>query len=207
MDICGHFCDYGHFSKLFSERHLTIFDEISKLAEVIVSDGDLNKIDKMYQIRYINFEGESWWVNAKYFLQFCAANWILILRVVDSNRKLYIAHEIRKLFGLDFTCVDVSDIIETGTGWNRIHLMMKTISFLLEVRQDKIITIKLIMWTTLVAYSQIFKICKCSKKMERSSFLGLGTFFRWTCAYTWVLKFRNPDRVDVLPDNSQLCFP
>ena len=60
MDICGHFCDYGHFSELFSERHLTIFDEISKLAEVIVSDGDLNKIDKMYQIRFINFEGESW---------------------------------------------------------------------------------------------------------------------------------------------------
>lgn len=48
------------FSELFSERHLTIFDEISKLAEVIVSDGDLNKIDKMYQIRFINFEGESW---------------------------------------------------------------------------------------------------------------------------------------------------
>merc|ERR1719394_45378 len=77
-----------------SERHLTIFDEISKLAEVILTDGDLNKIDKMYQIRFINFEGESW--------------------VVDSNRKLYIAHEIRKLFGLDFTCVDVSDIIETA---------------------------------------------------------------------------------------------
>ena len=38
------------------------------------------------------------------------------LRVVDSNRKLYIAHEIRKLFGLDFTCVDVSDIMETGSG-------------------------------------------------------------------------------------------
>ena len=38
------------------------------------------------------------------------------LRVVDSNRKLYIAHEIRKLFGLDFTCVDVTDIIETGIG-------------------------------------------------------------------------------------------
>ena len=44
----------------FSERHLTIFDEVSKLAEVIVTDGDLNKIDKMYQIRFINFEGESW---------------------------------------------------------------------------------------------------------------------------------------------------
>ena len=54
MDICR------RFSELFSERHLTIFDEISKLAEVIVSDGDLNKIDKMYQIRFINFEGESW---------------------------------------------------------------------------------------------------------------------------------------------------
>ena len=49
----------SHF-KLFSERHLTIFDEVSKLAEVIVTDGDLNKIDKMYQIRCINFEGESW---------------------------------------------------------------------------------------------------------------------------------------------------
>ena len=47
-------------SDFFSERHLTIFDEISKLAEVIVTDGDLNKIDKMYQIRFINFEGESW---------------------------------------------------------------------------------------------------------------------------------------------------
>jgi len=81
-------------SDFFSERHLTIFDEISKLAEVIITDGDLNKIDKMYQIRFINFEGESW--------------------VVDSNRKLYIAHEIRKLFGLDFTCVDVTDIIETA---------------------------------------------------------------------------------------------
>ena len=46
--------------ELFSERHLTIFDEVSKLAEVIVTDGDLNKIDKMYQIRFINFEGESW---------------------------------------------------------------------------------------------------------------------------------------------------
>ena len=54
MDICR------QFSELFSERHLTIFDEISKLAEVIVSDGDLNKIDKMYQIRFINYEGESW---------------------------------------------------------------------------------------------------------------------------------------------------
>ena len=38
---------------------------------------------------------------------------------MDSNRKLYIAHEIRKLFGLDFTCVDVTDIIETGT-WNKM---------------------------------------------------------------------------------------
>ena len=77
MAICGHFFDYGHVSKLFSERHLTIFDEISKLAEVIVSDGDLNKIDKMYQIRFINFEGESWWVNAKYFLQnICCLNFV-----------------------------------------------------------------------------------------------------------------------------------
>ena len=116
------------FLKLFSERHLTIFDEISKLAEVIVSDGDLNKIDKMYQIRFINFEGESWWV----WMQNIFWNFVqqlLILRVVDSNRKLYIAHEIRKLFGLDFTCVDVSDIIETGTGWNRIHSMMRNHKF------------------------------------------------------------------------------
>ena len=44
----------------FSERHLTIFDEVSQLAEIIVNEGDLNKIDKMYQIRFINFEGESW---------------------------------------------------------------------------------------------------------------------------------------------------
>ena len=43
---------------------------------------------------------------------------------MDSNRKLYIAHEIRKLFGLNFTCVDVTDIIETGT-WNKIILMIK----------------------------------------------------------------------------------
>ena len=46
--------------KYFSERHLTIFDEVSQLAEIIVNEGDLNKIDKMYQIRFINFEGESW---------------------------------------------------------------------------------------------------------------------------------------------------
>merc|ERR1711970_895644 len=57
-----------------SERNLTILDELNKLAEVISTDGDLNKIDKMYQIRFVNYEGESW--------------------VVDSNRKLYIAHEI-----------------------------------------------------------------------------------------------------------------
>ena len=54
----------------------------------------------------------------------CAASWLQISRVVDSNRKLYIAHEIRKLFGLDFTCVDVTDIIETGI-WNKIILMIK----------------------------------------------------------------------------------
>jgi len=36
----------------------------------------------------------------------------LILRVVDSNRKLYISQEIRRIFGLEFTCVDVTSIIE-----------------------------------------------------------------------------------------------
>ena len=58
--LCGRVLSVNCIVELFSERHLTIFDEVSKLAEVIVTEGDLNKIDKMYQIRFINFEGESW---------------------------------------------------------------------------------------------------------------------------------------------------
>ena len=200
MDICGQFCDYGHFSEFFSERHLTIFDEISKLAEVIVSDGDLNKIDKMYQIRFINYEGESWWVNAKYFLQFCAANWLFILRVVDSNRKLYIAHEIRKLFGLDFTCVDVSDIIETGTGWNRIHLMMRDHKFSPKTETRKNNHNK----ADNVDYAGSILADIQNMQVQQEN----GTIFLPRFRHVFQVNMR-PDRVDGLSDNSRarLGFP
>ena len=43
----------------------------------------------MYQIRYIVINDQHW--------------------VVDSNRKLFIAHQIEKLFGLIFSCTDVTN--------------------------------------------------------------------------------------------------
>ena len=48
----------SNFANLFCIA--PIFDEVSKLAEFIVTEGNLSKIDRMYQIRFINFEGESW---------------------------------------------------------------------------------------------------------------------------------------------------
>merc|ERR1711914_22733 len=128
-----------------------------------------NKIDKMYQIRFINFEGESW--------------------VVDSNRKLYIAHEIRKLFGLDFTCVDVTDIIETADNVDYAGSILADIQNMQVQRENG--TIFLPRFRPQIIYNNATEKLIARKKMRqlRERYRPRKTrFFRWASVDTlWML--------------------
>ena len=71
----------------------------------------------MYQIRYVVINDQHW--------------------VVDSNRKLFIAHQIEKLFGLIFSCTDVTNTyVANNETLDDIDDMIQDLVYLISVKKD-----------------------------------------------------------------------